>query len=77
MPAMRVLSELWSRWIRTQRLIRKHEDDPKLELAYIRTGDKLETQMLRYLQEFGMTPSGRGKITIVGRSADDDEGFLD
>ena len=52
-------------------------DDPKLMLAYMRMSDKLEVQMLRYLQEFGMTASSRGKIVVVGQSDDDDGEFLD
>ena len=76
LPAFRVLSELWSRWVETQRRVPDEEDD-KLLLALLRIGDKLESQMLRYLSEFGMTASSRGKIVVVGQSDDDDEDFLD
>ena len=77
LPAFRVLAELWSRWVRIRGLIRKHEKDPKLALSYIRSGNATETLLLQYLREFGMTPSGRGKISVVGQSDDEDEGFLD
>jgi len=79
LPAFRILAELWSRWLRTQELINEdvEDEDLKLSLAYMRIGDKLETQMLRYLGEFGMTASSRGKIVVVGQSDDEDEGFLD
>ncbi len=77
LPAFRVLSELWSRWLKTQKLMKGEIEDYKELLSYMRMGDKVETQMLRYLQEFGMTPSGRGKIVVVGQSDDEDEGFLD
>ena len=78
LPAFRVLAEQWSRWVAAHTLMKKADDDPKLQLAYMRMSDKLETQMLRYMLEFGMTPSGRGKITIAGQSDDDeDQGFLD
>lgn len=76
LPAFRILAELWSRWLLTQRLSNK-EKDPKLTLALLRMQDKIETQMLRYLGEFGMTASSRGKISVVGQSEDEDEGFLD
>ena len=77
LPALRVLAEQWSRWLVTQGLMNAGVDDPKLLLAYMRMSDKLEVQMLRYLQEFGMTASSRGKIVVVGQSDDEDEGFLD
>ena len=64
LPALRILAELWSQWVRTQTLAKK-ETDPKLLLAYMRMVDKLATQVLRYMQEFGMTPSGRGKVGVV------------
>ena len=77
LPALRILAELWSQWVKIQTLAKK-ETNPKLLLAYMRMVDKLATQVLRYMQEFGMTPSGRGKISIVGQSDDDeDRGFLD
>ena len=77
LPALRVLAEQWSRWLVTQGLMNAGIDDPKLMLAYMRMSDKLEVQMLRYLQEFGMTASSRGKIVVVGQSDDDDGEFLD
>ncbi len=77
LPAFQVLCSLRARWIRAEALIREDEKDPKLMLSYIRSANLIETQMLRYLQEFGMTPSGRGKISIVGQSDDEDQGFLD
>ncbi len=77
LPAFRVLAEQWSRWVSSHTLMKRSDSDPKLQLAYMRMADKIETQMLRYLQEFGMTPSGRGKIVVVGQSDDEDEGFLD
>lgn len=77
LPAFRVLSELWSRWLDTQIALGAGSDDLKDALAYMRIGDKLETQMLRYMQEFGMTASSRGKIVVVGQDDDEDEGFLD
>ena len=77
LPAFRVLAELWSRWLRTQGLLNGDEEDPRVTLAYMRMGDKLETQMLRYLGEFGMTASSRGKIVVTGQTDDEDEGFLD
>lgn len=77
LPAFRVLSELWARWGLAQRLQHGKEDDPKLLLSYMRISDKTETQLLRYLQEFGMTASSRGRIVVVGQSDDEDEGFLD
>ncbi|MBU2095929.1 MAG: P27 family phage terminase small subunit, partial [Alphaproteobacteria bacterium] len=61
LPALRVLAEQWSRWLVTQEVLNGDIDDPKLRLAYMRMADKLEVQMLRYLQEFGMTASSRGK----------------
>jgi len=76
LPAFRVLAEQWSRWVATQKLI-KTEEDPKLLLATMRIADRIETQILRYLQEFGMTASSRGKIVVMGQSEDEDEGFLD
>ena len=77
LPAFRVLSELWSKWGTCSRMCDKKGLDLKDWLALMRMTDKIETQKLRYMQEFGMTPSGRGKITIVGKGDDDDEGFLD
>ena len=75
LPALRVLAELWSRWVTTQKLL-KREKDAKVLLSFLRTADKLETQMLRYLREFGMTASSRGNIVVAG-SGDEGEGFLD
>ncbi|GAG53524.1 unnamed protein product [marine sediment metagenome] len=78
LPAFQVLCSLRARWIRVEGLMRKYEKDPKLGLSYIRAANLVETQMLRYMQEFGMTPSGRGKIVVVGQNDDDeDRGFLD
>ncbi len=77
LPAFQVLCSLRARWIRMEGLTWKHEKNPKLHLAYNRSANLIETQMLRYMQEFGMTPSGRGKISIVGQSDDEDGDFLD
>ena len=77
LPALRVLAEQWARWLDAQARMNGKVDDPKLMLSYMRMADKLETQMLRYLQEFGMTASSRGKIVVVGQNDDDDEEFLD
>lgn len=82
LPAFRILSELWSRWGSCLRMCDKKGLekglDPRDWLALMRMTDKLETQTLRYLQEFGMTASSRGKIVVVGQSDDDeDQGFLD
>ena len=76
--AFRVLAELWAQWVATQSMMKKSTKDPQLTLSYLRVSDKLTTQMLRYLQEFGMTASSRGKIVVVGQNDDDeDQGFLD
>ena len=75
LPAFRVLSELWSRWGECSRMRDKRGLDPRDRLALMRITDKLETQLLRYLQEFGMTSSSRGKISVV-RQSDDDGGFF-
>ena len=77
LPAFRVLSELWARWLKAQDMMNGDEEDPKMILALMRMGDKLETQMLRWMAEFGMTASSRGKIVVSGQSDDDDEEFLD
>ena len=77
LPALRVLAEQWSRWLHTQTFMNGKVEDPQVMLAYMRMADKLETQMLRYLSEFGMTASSRGKIVVVGQSDDDDGDFLD
>ena len=77
LPALRVLSELWSRWLRCTIKLNNSKIDPALELQLIRVTDRLESQMLRYLAEFGMTASSRGKIVVAGQDDDDDDGFLD
>jgi P27 family predicted phage terminase small subunit len=77
LPALRVLAEVWSRWVKCSQALIKAQVDPAEELAYMRMADKLESQMLRYLHEFGMTASSRGRIVVGGQSDDEDEGFLD
>ena len=78
LPAFRILSELWAQWVGTQSMMRKSAKDPKLVLSYIQVAKLIETQVLRYLQEFGMTASSRGNIVVVGQNDDDeDRGFLD
>lgn len=77
LPAFRVLSELWARWLGCAKAQLDADLEPKDALAYMRVANNVETQMLRYLQEFGMTASSRGKIVVVGQSDDEDEGFLD
>lgn len=72
LPALRVLAELWSRWLRSQGAA-EAEDDLRVTLALMRIRDRIETQMLRYLQEFGMTASSRGKIVVVGQNDDEDD----
>ena len=76
LPALRIMAELYSKWIRlTNRINRTHiklED----ELIYLRALDKLETQLLRYLQHFGMTATSRGKIT-VGDHEGEEPDYLD
>lgn len=79
LPAFRVLSELWSRWVACSTMANRLDkgEDVKLALATMRMGDKIESQLLRYLSEFGMTASSRGKIVVVGQTDDDDGDFLD
>ena len=77
LPALRIMAELWSKWVRVQRTVNRKNIKPEVELPYMRLADKLETQLLRYLQQFGMTASSRGRITVGGQDADEDEGFLD
>jgi len=77
LPAFRVLAELWARWLTAQEMMNGDVEDPKVMLSVMRVGDKLETQMLRWMAEFGMTASSRGKIVVAGQSDDDDDGYLD
>lgn len=78
LPALRVLAELWSRWITTTNVLNKKGliyEAGKLDRVRpeVKLADQLETQMLRYLQHFGMTASSRGNITVAGTGEDEDE----
>lgn len=77
LPAMRVMAELWAKWVRVTSLLNKKKIKPEVELPYMRLADKLESQMIRYLQQFGMTASSRGRIVLAGQGEDEDGDFLD
>ena len=73
LPALRILAELWEKWVRWSCMINRKALKPEIELVYLRTTDKLESQMLRYLQHFGMTASSRGGITVIDAGDMEDE----
>jgi P27 family predicted phage terminase small subunit len=75
LPALRTLAELSARWLRLGARVNKGKIKPDLELQYLRILNQIETQVLRYLQQFGMTPSSRGKIVVVGAGDDEDKGL--
>lgn len=88
LPALRILAELWSKWTTAQRAINKKgltyeskNDEGEVMRIYqrpeVKLADQLETQMLRYLQHFGMTASSRGKISIAGLSSEEEDEDLD
>lgn len=77
LPALRMTSELWSKWIRLTNKVNSGKLKPKEELSYLHMLDQIESQMLRYLKQFGMTASSRGSISIAGAGEDKDEEFLD
>ena len=76
LPALRVLAELWAKWVRCTTVLNRKGIKPEVELPYMRLTDRLESQMIRYLQQFGMTASSRGRISVGGH-AEDDDGDLD
>ena len=77
LPALWVLAELWAKWLDCGRRLKKRNVKPEIELSYLRFADKLESQLLRYLQHFGMTASSRGKITMTGSDGREDPDYLD
>ena len=77
LPALRILAELWTKWVRCTNTINRGKMKAETELQYLRIADKLESQMLRYLQHFGMTASSRGTISISGASDEGEDDYLD
>ena len=74
LPALRITCELQAKWLRiTAKLNGKKKLSSKIELAYLRMANQIETQKLRYLQQFGMTPSSRGKIETLGANEEENE----
>jgi len=82
LPALRILAELWSQWLKVTLVISKGGMTYETETGYqrerpeVKLADKLETQMLRYLQHFGMTASSRGNLSVSGLP-DEEDGYLD
>ena len=76
-PAFRMTAELWAKWIRLTNIVNKGKLKPADELAYLRILNNIETQMLRYLQQFGMTASSRGRISIGDRPEEEEPDYLD
>ena len=77
LPALRIMAELWSKWVRLTNTANKGKLPVKTLLSYLRVINTVEHQMLSYLQHFGMTASSRGSISIAGADKDEDEGILD
>ena len=73
LPALRVAAELYSKWVRLTSRINRARIKLEDELVYLRALDKLETQLLRYLQHFGMTATSRGKIAVGGHEDEEEE----
>ena len=77
LPALRVLCELWSKWVKLTNKVNAGNLTPKMYLSYLRVLNTIEHQMLSYLHHFGMTASSRGNIVVAGSGGDDDEEYLD
>jgi P27 family predicted phage terminase small subunit len=77
LPALRMTAELWSKWMRLTNRVNSGKLEPADELGYMRLLDRLESQMLKYLQQFGMTASSRGRISIGDRPEEEEPDYLD
>jgi len=81
--ALAVYCDTWSRWREASDFVRKHgaflpvkDDSGKLKYLHqfpqVSIAQKLLTNLLRYQQEFGLTPSSRSGITTTGEREPDD-----
>lgn len=77
LPALRMTAELWSKWVRLTNKVNNGKLEPDDELRYLRILNNVETQMLRYIQQFGMTASSRGRISIGDRPEGEEPDYLD
>ena len=77
LPALRIMAELWSKWVRLTNIANRGRLPTKELLSYLRVINTVEHQMLSYLQHFGMTASSRGSISIAGSADEEKPDYLD
>ena len=80
LDTFRILCEIYNRWRECASAIKKHGmiyENPESEVLKFRPEvgiiDKLEKTMLSYLQQFGMSPSSRGGISVEIPIGNEDE----
>ena len=83
-PALAVYCVAWSRWIDCEEKVKELgavTASPKTGVAqynpYLTIANAAATQMVKLLQEFGLTPAARTKVHAIDRTPPDEDDFAE
>jgi P27 family predicted phage terminase small subunit len=78
-PAIAAYCTVWSRWVEAEAMVKKFGSIVKspekgfpMKSPYLSIADQAMEAMRKYLVEFGLTPSSRGRIKVPDSEAGDE-----